>query len=43
MKFYLEIKNNDNKVPDNILNKRVFMSLLKDIEDIDKKILDLKD
>ncbi len=43
MKFYLEIKNNDNKVPDNILNKRVFMSLLKDLEDIDKKILDLKD
>jgi len=43
MKFYLEIKNNDNKVPDNILRKRVFMSLIKDLEDIDKKILDLKD
>ena len=43
MKFYLEIKNNDNKVPDNILRKRVFMSLIKDLENIDKKILDLKD
>lgn len=43
MKFYLEIKNNDNKVPDNILKKRVFMSLLKELENIDKKILELKD
>ncbi len=43
MKFYLEIKNNDNKVPDNILRKRVFMSLIKDLESIDRKILDLKD
>ncbi|MDT8401759.1 MAG: hypothetical protein RQ743_08695 [Bacteroidales bacterium] len=43
MKFYLEVKNNDNKVPDNVLRKRVFMSLLKELEDIDKQILDLKD
>ncbi len=43
MKFYLEIKNNDNKVPDNILRKRVFVSLIKDLENIDKKILDLKE
>ena len=42
MKFYLEIKNNDNKVPENILRKRVFLSLLKELENIDKKILDLK-
>lgn len=43
MKFYLEVKNNNNNVPDNILRKRVFISLIKDLEDIDKKILDLKD
>lgn len=43
MKFYLEVKNNDNKVPDNILRKRVFMSLLKELENIDKQILELKD
>ncbi|MBS0012229.1 MAG: YtxH domain-containing protein [Bacteroidales bacterium] len=43
MKFYLEIKNNNNKVPANILRKRVFMSLLKELENIDKKILELKD
>lgn len=43
MKFYLEIKNNDNKVPENILRKRVFMSLLKELENIDKQILKLKD
>ena len=43
MKFYLEIKNNDNKVPDNILRKRVFVSLIKDLENIDKKILGLKE
>jgi hypothetical protein len=43
MKFYLEVKNNNNNVPDNILRKRVFMSLMKELEDIDKKILDLKD
>lgn len=42
MKFYLEVKNNDNKVPENILRKRVFMSLLKEIEEIDKQILKLK-
>ena len=42
MKFYLEIKNNENKVPDNILRKRVFMSLIKDQENIDIKILDLE-
>jgi hypothetical protein len=41
IKFYLEVKNNNNKVPDNILRKRVFMSLMKEIEDIDKQILDL--
>jgi Asp-tRNA(Asn)/Glu-tRNA(Gln) amidotransferase A subunit family amidase len=43
MKFYLEIKNNDNRVPENILRKRVFMSLLKELENIDKQILKLKD
>lgn len=43
MKFYLEVKNNDNKVPDNILRKRVFMSLMKELENIDKEILKLKD
>ncbi len=43
MKFYLEVKNNDNKVPDNILRKRVFLSLMKELENIDKEILKLKD
>lgn len=43
MKFYLEVKNNDNKVPDNIMRKRVFMSLMKELENIDKQILKLKD
>lgn len=43
MKFYLEVKNNDNKVPGNILRKRVFMSLMKELENIDKQILKLKD
>lgn len=42
MKFYLEIKNNDNMVPEDILKKRVFISLLKELEDIDKQILDIK-
>jgi|GEM_PF-1359728 len=42
MKFYLEVKNNDNEVPDNILRERVFVSLLKELEDIDKQILDLR-
>lgn len=42
MKFYLEVKNNDNAVPGNILNKRVFVSLLKELEDIDKQILDIE-
>lgn len=42
MKFYLEVKNNNNEIPENILQKRVFMSLLKEMEDIDKKILDIK-
>jgi len=41
MKFYLEVKNNDNKVPENINRKRVFISLLKEIENIDKEILEL--
>jgi len=43
MKFYLEVKNNDNKVPENILRKRVFVSLLKELENIDKQILDIED
>ncbi len=42
MKFYLEVKNNDNKVPENILRKRVFISLLKELENIDKQILELE-
>ncbi|MGM0667404.1 MAG: hypothetical protein ACQETA_08790 [Bacteroidota bacterium] len=42
MKFYLEVKNNDNKVPENILRKRVFVSLLKELENIDKQILDIE-
>jgi hypothetical protein len=41
MKFYLEVKNNDNQIPDNLLRKRVFMSLLKEMENIDKEILEI--
>ena len=41
MKFYLEVKSNDNKIPGNICNKRVFLSLLKEIEKIDKEILEI--
>ena len=43
MKFYLEVKNNDNKVPANILRKRVFLSLMKEMEKIDKEILDISE
>ncbi len=39
MKFYLEIKNNDNKVPENLLKKRIFITLLKELENIDREIL----
>lgn len=37
--FYLEIKNNDNKVPDNLMKKKNIISLLKELEKIDKEIL----
>lgn len=39
IKFYLEIKNNDNKIPDNLIKDKEVLSLLKELEDIDKEIL----
>ncbi|MDA3954747.1 MAG: hypothetical protein PF485_13950 [Bacteroidales bacterium] len=39
IKFYLEIKNNDNEIPDNLLKNKEVLSLLKELEDIDKEIL----
>lgn len=43
MKFYLAIKENKNKVPKNLLENEEILSLLKDLEDIDKEILKLSE
>ncbi len=43
IKFYLEIKNNDNKIPDNLIKNKEVLSLLKELEDIDKEILKLSE
>lgn len=39
MKFYLAIKNNDNKVPENLMKDKAIVSLVKELEEIDKEIL----
>ncbi|MDA3905072.1 MAG: hypothetical protein PF484_03260 [Bacteroidales bacterium] len=39
IKFYLEIKNNNNEIPDNLLKNNEVLSLLKELEDFDKEIL----
>lgn len=41
MSFYLEVKNNENKVPPTLLRRKKFKSLFKDMEDLDSQILDL--
>ncbi|MDA3954518.1 MAG: hypothetical protein PF485_12800 [Bacteroidales bacterium] len=39
MKFYLEIKNNNNQIPENLMKDNEVISLLKELEKIDKEIL----
>ena len=41
MKLYLEVKNNDDKIPARFLNKRDIKSLFKNLETIDKEIIDI--
>jgi len=43
MNVYLELKNNDNKLPEKFFNKRQVKSMLKNLEQIDKQILDLSE
>lgn len=39
MKFYLEIKNNNNQIPENLMQDNEVISLLKELEKLDKEIL----
>ena len=39
MKFYLAIKNNKNEIPADLLKDKEVLSLLKEIEEVDKEIL----
>src|SRR6056297_1111376 len=41
MKFYLLVKNNGNHVPRDLISNKDILSLMKELEDIDKEILDL--
>lgn len=43
MSFYLILKNNDNKVPDTILRRKAIKTTLKEMEELDKQILDLSE
>lgn len=43
MSFYLEVKNNDNKVPPTILRRKAFRSVIKNLEELDKQILDISE
>lgn len=43
MKFYLAVKNNDNEVPDNLMKDKEIVSLLKELEQIDKEIIKLSE
>ncbi len=43
MNFYLMVKNNDNKVPPTILRRKAIKSTMKEMEELDQQILDLKD
>lgn len=39
IKFYLAIKSNDNEIPDDLMKEKDILSLLKELEVIDKEIL----
>ncbi len=41
MNFYLAVKNNDNMIPENFLAAGKVSSLMKQLEDIDKEILEI--
>jgi hypothetical protein len=43
MGFYLEVKNNENKVPPTLLRRKKFKSLFKELEDLDSQILELSE
>lgn len=43
MSFYLILKNNDNKVPDTILRRKAIKTTLKEMEELDKQILELSE
>lgn len=43
MNFYLMVKNNDNKVPPTILRRKAIKSTMKEMEELDQQILNLKD
>lgn len=43
MKFYLAVKNNKNKIPENLLKEKEIISLLKELEELDKQILNLSE
>ncbi|MCF8226275.1 MAG: hypothetical protein K9J30_10395 [Bacteroidales bacterium] len=43
MSFYLILKNNDNKVPETILRRKAIKTTLHEMEELDRKILDLSD
>ena len=43
MNFYLTVKNNDNKLPETYLRRKEPKSLLQEIEELDKKILELSE
>ncbi len=39
MKFYLEVKNNDDKIPENLLEKNDIKGLITNLENVDKEII----
>jgi hypothetical protein len=43
MNVYLEVKNNDNTLPEKFFTKRQVKSMMKNLEQIDKQILDLSE
>jgi len=43
MNYYLALKNNDNKTPPNFTRQKEIVSLLQEIEDIDKEILKISE
>ncbi len=41
MKFYLEVKNNDDKIPEDFLEKNDIKGLLTNLENVDKEIIEI--